>query len=400
MEQRTLRLYSENKTFFEKVTNTLTKLLIPTRVGINGMMITMKRNNLLKAYENYKTSEESKEKTNRYEESFTLYLESIDKHIMDSIYKKVKNGTASDFEKDALSQYYNITRLKENNYSEYKYRKQKYLLELDYETLLATGKEKTLQKYNPFYVEKMDTLYKGILKTFSIKLTDTVNSKKQDNTETYKNIFKTIEEYATDILPIKIETDKSEMNAIWKEENDKYEKFTVGKFDDADEIEKNMVLLGMSRKIFTHSLPLVAAEDCYVELIKDARDLIIKTKNEKKQQNVYKLLINLIEEYNTKLLSTKVYWERTEEREDYKEFWEKYKNVNTEKEKEILFIKYDLKMLNKSKKKIYEPIKAFYKNKLVEYGVMRNVCNKCITLDGTFSKSKPKRKRKYARNRV
>ena len=34
----------------------------------------------------------------KYEDSFILYLESIDKYIMDSIYKKVKNGTASEFE--------------------------------------------------------------------------------------------------------------------------------------------------------------------------------------------------------------------------------------------------------------------------------------------------------------
>ena len=171
MEQRSLKVLATDKTFFAKVTNTLTKLLIPTKVGINGIMITIKRNNLLKTYENYINNPESKGLLNRYEESFSLYLETIDKHIMDSIYKKVKNGTASDFEKDALSQYYTITSLKEKDYLEYKYRKQKYLLELDYETLISSGKEKLVQKYQPFYVEKMDGLYKGILKSYSIKLT-------------------------------------------------------------------------------------------------------------------------------------------------------------------------------------------------------------------------------------
>ena len=39
---------------------------------------------------------------------------------MDSIYKKVKNNSASEFEKKALSQYYEITRLKEPEYIEYK----------------------------------------------------------------------------------------------------------------------------------------------------------------------------------------------------------------------------------------------------------------------------------------
>ena len=58
------------------------------------------------------------------DDTYALYLEAIDKYIMDSIYKKVKNETADEFEKEALSQYYMITHLKENNYTEYKYKKQ------------------------------------------------------------------------------------------------------------------------------------------------------------------------------------------------------------------------------------------------------------------------------------
>ena len=53
MEERSLKIYAQEKTFFTKITNTITKLLIPTRVGINNMMIAMKRSNVLKAYESY-----------------------------------------------------------------------------------------------------------------------------------------------------------------------------------------------------------------------------------------------------------------------------------------------------------------------------------------------------------
>ena len=45
---------------------------------------------------------------------------------MDSIYKKVKNNTASNFEKDALANYYTVVHLKDTEYLEYKYRKQKF----------------------------------------------------------------------------------------------------------------------------------------------------------------------------------------------------------------------------------------------------------------------------------
>ena len=52
MEGKSLRIYSSEKTFFSKITNTITKLLIPTKVGINGMLIAIKRNGLLKSFEN------------------------------------------------------------------------------------------------------------------------------------------------------------------------------------------------------------------------------------------------------------------------------------------------------------------------------------------------------------
>ena len=176
MTQRGLRVLEENKTFFGKITNTITKLLIPTKVGINGLLILAKRNNVLKAFENY-TDEENEDETNKkeillkkYEDMYGLYLESIDKYVMDSIYKKVKNDTATVFEKNALSQYYNVIHLKESQYLEYKYRKQKYLLELDYESILTQNKEKIINRYKKFYATKMEELYKGILKILETSL--------------------------------------------------------------------------------------------------------------------------------------------------------------------------------------------------------------------------------------
>ena len=95
MEERSLRITGADTNFLNKITNTLSKILIPTKIGINGMLITMKRNSLLKAYEAYrKTKDDESKKDNlskKYEDAYTLYLESIDKYIMDSIYKKVKN---------------------------------------------------------------------------------------------------------------------------------------------------------------------------------------------------------------------------------------------------------------------------------------------------------------------
>ena len=69
MEERSLRITGTDKTFFNKITNTLTRLLIPTKIGINGMLISMKRNNLLKSFEAFTINNEnydSEELENKY----------------------------------------------------------------------------------------------------------------------------------------------------------------------------------------------------------------------------------------------------------------------------------------------------------------------------------------------
>ncbi len=390
MEERSLRVYAD-KTFFTRITNSLTKMLIPTKIGINGMLISIKRNNILKSYEAIEEESESTKKElleKKYEESYSLYLEAIDKHVMDSIYKKVKNGTASDFEKDALSRYYNVIKIKDTEYLEYKYRKQKYLLELDYQTVKELNKEKLMGKYKRFYVTKVDGLYKGILKHFSIKLADSVTSQSKD--VVYEKIFEILEEYITTVLPIKLEIEE---NVIYKqivEEYDRYENYAVGKLDQNEFIEKRMVLIALSRKLFTHSLPLIVAEQCYIKLLKDVRSLIVDTKMAKKREKAYTLLIKLIEEYNVKLLSTKVYWDKPEKREQYKVFWNKYKELenieNKEekmKQKEILFIRSDLKQVYFNENKYYKIIQ-FYKEKLVSLGAMRQIKDKYRT-EGTYT---------------
>jgi len=235
MEQRSLKVLEADKTFFTKISTTISKILIPTRVGINGLLISMKRNNVLKAYEAYtecKTIEEASKKEQcmqKYEETYSLYLEAIDKYIMDSVYKKVRAKTASVFESNALSKYYTVIKLKDEDYVEYKHRKQKYLLELDYETVNSLEKDKLLQRYSSFYLSKMDALYKGILKNYSIKLADVHNAKFNSNEEIYNNIFQTLEEYATSILPLKISGGQDELSKDLLEDYHRFERFGVRK---------------------------------------------------------------------------------------------------------------------------------------------------------------------------
>jgi len=385
MEERSLRITGADKTFFNKIKNTLTKMLIPTKIGINGMFISIKRNSMIKAFENYINNEEydNEEVEKKYEATYEAYLSALDKYVMDSIYKKVKNNTASEFEKNALSKYYEITSLKESEYIEYKYRKQKYLIELDYEGIKAEGKEKLVEKFNRFYISKMDVLYKSILKNYSIKVADNTNVYDSAKEWIYTKIFYTLEEYIQNILSLKIEIDYEDGIKKVVSDYEKYEQYLVGKLDTKDTIEKNMVLLGISRKLFTHSLPLIVAEQCYEKLLKDARVLVQDTKMAAKRERAYSMLINLIEDYNIKLLSTKVYWDSPKERDSYKKFWSKYKEISKLKEtdfieyikqKEILFIKNDIKKLQEGKTD-YSKILKYYKRKLVDYGAMRQLSN-------------------------
>ena len=95
------------------------------------------------------------------------------------------------------------------------------------------------------------------------------------------------------------------------------------------------------------------------------------------------MLINLIEDYNIKLLSTKVYWENPKDREEFKTFWSKYQQILKIKEtdfieyikqKEILFIKNDIKKIANDKTD-YSKIIKYYKRKLIDYGAMRELKN-------------------------
>ena len=242
MEEKSLKVYDTEKTFFSKITNTLNKILAPGKMGLNSMIISMKRNNVLKNYENYIQNEKSSDRKGmllkKYEESYSLYLEAIDKNVIENIYKKVKNNTATEFEKNALSKYYMVIHIKDNDYTEYKYKKQKFLLELDNENIEVLGKEKLIKRYNEFYCDKMESLYKNIIKQYSVKLAENLTDKEKN--EVYDKIFFTLDEYITSILPKKMEKDPTkEIYVEIKDEYDKYKQYSNNRLDQTEMIDRN-----------------------------------------------------------------------------------------------------------------------------------------------------------------
>ena len=57
VEEKSLKITGANKTFFTKLTTTINKILIPTKVGINGLLISTKRNSMIKAFEKFNSDD-------------------------------------------------------------------------------------------------------------------------------------------------------------------------------------------------------------------------------------------------------------------------------------------------------------------------------------------------------
>lgn len=382
-EEKSLKVYDTRRTFFSKIGSTLGKILTPTKLGFNNLLVSMKRSSMIKNYKNMINAKQGKEEVNekKFEESYSLYLDSIDQLIIETIYKKVRMNTASDFEKEALSKYYNIIHLKENDEIEYKYKKQQYLLNLDYNDLKISGKEKQIAEYQTVYLYEMEQLYKALLKHYSIKLPEKMLPAQKETL--YNKLFETLEEYVTNIIPLKKINDEELIK-----ECSLFETYEVGKLDQVDILDKRMILLGISRKLFVHSLPLVVAERCYIKLLKDTRNLIVDTKIARKRENAYQLLLRMFEQYNQKLLAVKIYWNKNEEKINYNQFAIKCKKLeNVRKEqglhaydvrKQILYIREDMKYLERYDDKYYR-ILQFYRGRLVKLGDMKELKNICKT---------------------
>ena len=376
-EEKSIKIYDTRKTFFARLGSTVSKILTPTKVGFNNLVVNIKRNSMVKNYKNMLNCKEDKKEAleKKFEDYYSLYLSAIDELLVETIYKKVILDTASDFEKDALSKYYNIIHLKETDEIEYKYKKQQYLLNLDYNGLKEAGKEKQLEDYTKVYLYEMEQLYKSLLKHYSIKLPE--QKLPADKENVYNKIFDTLEEYVSNIVPLKDIKDEELIKQC-----SLFETYEVGKLDQVDILDKRMILLSISRKLFVHSLPLIVAEKCYIKLLKDTRSLIVDTKIARKRENAYQLLLRLIEQYNQKLLAVKIYWNNNDEKTEYNKFANKFKELESIREekglheydirKQILFIREDMKYLKKYNDKYYRIIK-YYKSRLVKLGDMRQI---------------------------
>ena len=293
MEQaksKTLKIITTNTNFIGRVATTIRNILVPTKIGMNSFLISMKRRAYIKADKILEKVKEVPSKSQReeaerkYNIAYEEYLEAIDKYIMDSIYAKVRTDRATKIEKKALADYYKINTNKSEQYEEYKNKKQLFLLSLDYKVLKASGK-KIDEKYEELYAIKETKIYRNLLKNYSVRLADNRLISNEKKNGIYMEIFRSLAEYVKEILPLEMKHSKVNKYAKIQGEIDKYNSY-LGKLDEKDNLERTIILLNLSRTLFTHSLPMPVIEECFRKIIKRYKNTFNEYYKWKKRKSI------------------------------------------------------------------------------------------------------------------
>lgn len=393
MAELRLKVVNESgEGLFDKAVSNFSKVIYSSGAGLYGFVISSKRNALLKVYASYKDytniADEGKRNAivKKYEKAYQNYLDTLEKYLKENIYHKVQKKVGTLQENKLLSQYYEVVALKGTQYDEYKPKRQILLLDMDWEILLGNKSNAAVSKYKPFYITTIDQIYKSMMRHYAVVLTD----KKNEQEDKYHRIYQLVENYIKNVLPYKEET--PENNLILEA----YKKYvtTIDVYTKKTEngIKKNLVLLELSRKVFSYSLPMVAAEQCYLKLIEDCRVGIENAFLDIDKFELYQLLINAMESYHENILSKKNYWDSPILKEEYETFWDKFQNLKKlervdleeyQRQREILFVTYDIQALKKEKKK-HEEVRLFYRMRLKEIGGFRRLKNHAQAKDGRW----------------
>ena len=59
-EEKSIKIYDTRKTFFARLGSTVSKILTPTKVGFNNLLVNIKRNSMVKNYKNMLNCKEDK----------------------------------------------------------------------------------------------------------------------------------------------------------------------------------------------------------------------------------------------------------------------------------------------------------------------------------------------------
>ncbi len=373
-----------------KALNNFNKVLYSSGGGLFNIVINSKRNSLLKANANYmemlNIPNEKKRNAvaDKYEKAYDAYLNSLEKYITDTVYTRVQKKVSNLRENRMLSDYYEVNALKGTEYCEYKYRRQIMYLQMDWENILTNKSEYFVSKYKAFYVNVIDQLYKGLMRHYSVKLTN----KNEDKNQIFQKIYDSVEDYIKLVLPYLEETEGR------KQVIESYKKYiqTIDMYAkrDINALKRELYLLELGIGIFTYCLPILATEECYLDIISRAHKAIPNIYITADKFEMYNLLLDSIENYAYNVLDKKNLWDSDEEKNEFKEFWDKlieYKKLQRidfneyKRAREILFINWDRKDLDKQE---YKELRAYYRERLKQLGGLRKFKNSWKKVEGNW----------------
>lgn len=374
-----------------KAINNFNKVLY-SGSALYNFVINSKRNALLKANANYENitniPNEAKRNsvTEKYEKAYDNYLNTLEKYITDTVYNRVQKRVSTIKENKLMSQYYDINSLKGLEYCEYKYRRQMMLLAMDFENVLATKSGYYIEKYTKFYTNVLDGLYRGTMRHYAVRLTNQA----EDKSGTFEKIYNLIEDYIKYVLPYLPQTE--ERTKIL----DGYKKYieTIDMYakKEINSIKRELYLLELGMDIFSYSLPILAAEECYLDLIQRGRLAVPNTYITADKFEMYQLLLDTFENYNYNILARKTVWDNDADKLRFEEFWDKFseykklERVNLEEYKrlrEILFVKEDIKYL-KSSGQDWKELRSYYRDRMKQLGGLRKFKKHLCKMEGIW----------------
>ena len=366
-----------------KALNNFNKVLYSGN-ALYHFVIQSKRNALIKESANYENMtqivHESKRNAvaDKYQKTYDNYLDTLEKFITDTVYTRVQKRISTLKENKLLSSYYEINALKGNEYCEYQYRRQMMLLSMDFETILATKTGYFLEKYTRFYTNVMDNLYRSSMRHYAVKLTN----QGEDKSVLFTKIVDLVEDYIKHVLPYLPQTDgrKSIMESY-----DKY----VAVIDlyakkEMNAIKRDLYLLELGLTIFSYCLPILAAEECYIDLIQRCRVAVPNMYITADKFEMYNILLDAIESYDENVLARKTVWEHETDRISFETLWDKFSEYKKlaridfneyKRLREILLVREEMRQIGKENNGLKE-LRGYYRERMKQLGGLRKFHNR------------------------
>ena len=167
MQELGMKVYKGDKNFFWKFKSIFLKGVSSNNNEINSLKINIRRKQIEKVYSVYLKKQNDKN-FKEFEYEYLLYIDSLDKYIINKIYKKAQNRETNEYEKKLLENYYMIITIKEKDYDEYKYKKEIYLLGEDYKGLKNNNRLNDI--YEKIYFSKVIELYNKLFDYYINKI--------------------------------------------------------------------------------------------------------------------------------------------------------------------------------------------------------------------------------------